>query len=430
MKGAGGIPEHAAKLYREAEEKVALRSAPDEALLMELDARRLLHELQVHKVELEMQNVELQRVTLAQELLLEEYKDLYDFAPVGYLSLNREGRILKSNLAGALLLGLSRSQIDRQPLARFVARQDHPLLASYLQEVFQQLAGKTTCELKLVTEGRATIFAQLEARASGSSRQCLVALTDVTKLRHEEQKLQVVAHSLEDSCDALEALSAELNLSEERERRRIALALHDRVVQSLAMGRMNLESALDKGEIADHPVLRELRGMLGESMLELRDLSRDLSPPILYDLGLRAAIASLGDRFGEKYGFRFVFPSPAAPEEPPGENLAISIFQFCRELLMNVVKHAGAATVTASLRQKGDRLVLQIADDGMGFDAAGHQEGFGLANIRQRVNYLRGDFTIESSPGAGTRCEISLDRSGSGQLERGRSNGDTRTACR
>jgi len=424
-----GASAHAADLYRRAEDQVSGQPAVAGARLMEFDAKRLVHELQVHQIELEMQNSELQLSTLAQEVLLKEYKELYDFAPVGYLSLDRDGLILKSNLAVATLAGIARADLIRAPFARLVLPEDRPLFTAFLQETFSELSGKIACELRLGTGRGATIHAQLEVQASAPDPECLVALTDVTKLRLEEQKSRIAADKLEESVDELEMLTAELNLSEERERRRIALALHDQVVQGLAISKLNLDSALRKGEIAAHPVLLELQRILETSMLELRDLSRDLSPPILYDLGLQAAISSMGQGLGDKYGFRFLLHCDCPPEAPLSENLAISVFQFFRELLMNVVKHARAKTVTVRLHHRSDRLVLVIEDDGMGFNSTRCREGFGLTNIRQRVHYLKGEFKIVSSPDTGTRCQVSIDTRCSEKLEREKRNGTTHTAC-
>jgi len=430
MKRDRRISARAAELYRKAEDKVALLPARTGTFSSDTDAKRLLHELQVHQIELEMQNSELQQSTDALELALEEYRTLYDFAPVGYMSLDREGHILKNNLAGAALVDMSRSQIIRTPFARFVADADRPRFATFLKQVFTEFTGKTTCELRLIKGGSEPIFARLEVQTSGSSLECLVAIIDVTNLRLEEQKFRVVADKLAHSFDELEILTAELNLSEERERRRIALALHDQVVQNLAIGKLNLDAALRKGEIPEHPVLQELQAMLEASMLELRDLSLDLSPPILYDLGLRAAIACLGGTLEKKFGFRFMLHSDCPQEALFREELTISVFQFCRELLMNTAKHSSAATVTVLLYQKGSRLTLTIDDDGIGFDASNYHEGFGLANIRQRVNYLRGTFRIESKPGAGTRAEISLDTQHAKSPRKEWSHADTSAACR
>ena len=101
---------------------------------LEADPRRLLHELQVHQVELEMQNAELQEARDRLEALLEKYTDLYDFAPVGYFSLDEQGRILEVNLTGAALLGVERSRLIHLRLPRFVAPASQPVFRAFLEQ--------------------------------------------------------------------------------------------------------------------------------------------------------------------------------------------------------------------------------------------------------------------------------------------------------
>ena len=181
MKTEKTIITNAAALRRKAEEQLA--ALPPNIPRSDHDAERLLHELQVHQIELELQNEELQRSHHALELLLEQYTTLYDFAPVGYLSLDRKGQILKINLAGSSLIGVTRSRFNRQPFVHFVDKEDRLMFADYLENVFHEHSGRKSCELKLFKEGRATIIVQMEALASGSGQECLVALTDVTRLR-------------------------------------------------------------------------------------------------------------------------------------------------------------------------------------------------------------------------------------------------------
>jgi signal transduction histidine kinase len=132
------------------------------------------------------------------------------------------------------------------------------------------------------------------------------------------------------------------------------------VVQALAIGNLSLDAALQKGDITDHPVLQEFRSILESTMRDLRDLSLDMGSPILYDMGLSAAISSLGLNLEKKFGFQFVFHSDWATETALSEDLAVSAYQFCRELLINAGKHAGAATVTVFLGLTEDNLVLKI----------------------------------------------------------------------
>src|ERR1700744_2542533 len=97
------------------------------------DARRLLHELEVHQLELEMQNAELREANNRIESLLQTYTDLYDFAPIGYFSLSESGDILEVNLAGAALLGIERSQLLSRRLPTFIARAHRTLFDSFLK---------------------------------------------------------------------------------------------------------------------------------------------------------------------------------------------------------------------------------------------------------------------------------------------------------
>jgi len=479
---------------------------------------RLLHELQTHRDELEMQKAELQQ---SLELLLEDYKILYDFAPVGYMSLDCNGFIRKANLAMEAIVGLPKAQIVNMSFLQFVADDDRLSFFSFLKNAFDNGTLKSTCELKLTNKEQLPTIVQIEAQVVKSGHLCLAAVVDITELRLEEQKFHIMAdhtyawefwigpngqfiyvspsckqitgydvaefmadptlfyrvihhedrdHTFRNcsseskraetnfeyriihkngsvrwirhdgrlvtaadgtnlglrgsnldvtaernlkrqlvlSLDELKKLTTELNLSEERERRRIASILHDQVVQSLAIGNLSLDAALEKGDLADHPVLQELRSILESSMRDLRDLSLDLSSPLLYDMGLSAAISSLGQKLEKKFGFQFVFHSDWATETTLSEDLAVSAYQFCRELMINAGKHAGAATVTVFLGMTDGHLVLKIYDNGNGFDCSDWSEGFGITNIRQRVNHLKGNFKLQSIIGTGTSAEISF----------------------
>ena len=130
--------------------------------------------------------------------LLEQYTALFDFAPVRYVTLDRDGRTLNINLAGAGLVGMARSRINKLFFTRFVAEEDQSLFAEFLEKVFSEHAGKTTCELRLAKEVRATFFVQMEALANGSGLECLVAITDITELQLEKQKFQIVADNTYD----------------------------------------------------------------------------------------------------------------------------------------------------------------------------------------------------------------------------------------
>ncbi len=181
-----------------AEERIARQDDTPLELSEQMNAQKLLHELQIHQVELEMQNAELQKSYCDQELLLSQYKLLYDFAPVGYFTLDRGGCILKSNLAGARLIGKVHSMLHKLLLIQCVIESDKPKLLIFLEEVFSDQSEKRTCELRLEQTGRAPFVVLLEGHTNGSGLECMVSITEISKLRIEEQKFRIVADNTAD----------------------------------------------------------------------------------------------------------------------------------------------------------------------------------------------------------------------------------------
>ncbi len=152
----------------------------------EADTRRLLHELQVHQIELEIQNAQLQESRDRLEAVAEKYTDLYDFAPVGYLTLDPDGTIREANLAGASLLGIARSALVNRRFGLFVSPADRPVFAAFLENVFESKA-REACEVTLQMDGKPPLELGMEATALESGRACRVALTDLTKRKQVEE---------------------------------------------------------------------------------------------------------------------------------------------------------------------------------------------------------------------------------------------------
>ncbi|MEJ2686465.1 MAG: PAS domain S-box protein [Gammaproteobacteria bacterium] len=153
------------------------------------DIQRLLEDLQVHQIELELQNRELLDTRQALEQARDWYADLYDFAPVGYLTLDRKGRILEINLTGAHRLGLERSRLLEMPLTAFVATGESPRLFEHLRETFQQ-RGKRTAELTIRPRNGPQMDSHLESVALTSADGtvvCRTALMDITDLKQARQ---------------------------------------------------------------------------------------------------------------------------------------------------------------------------------------------------------------------------------------------------
>ncbi|MEI7938735.1 MAG: PAS domain-containing protein [Verrucomicrobiota bacterium] len=189
MKQNPDQPANAAELRGRAEERLKGQKTEDGGQRTELETARLVHELQVHQIELEMQNDELHQAHAKAEALLAQYTGLYDFAPTGYLTLDREGTIRQLNLTGARLLGLERSRLVNRRFGQFVAEGDRGLFRHFLEQVFASEA-KAGCEVTLPQVGHPPRFVQIEGTRSADGQECLAVVQDHTERRQAQELAQ------------------------------------------------------------------------------------------------------------------------------------------------------------------------------------------------------------------------------------------------
>lgn len=162
-----------------------------EAAMIESDSKRLLQELQIHQIELKSQNEELRRAQMELEASRLLYFELYDLAPVGYCTLNEEGLIVHANLTAATLLGLVRDELVRQPIRRFIVREERDLFHRHLHQLFA--AGELdSCDLRMVKKDGTTVWVRLRsisAQDADGMPVCRTTLTDITESKRAEQAL-------------------------------------------------------------------------------------------------------------------------------------------------------------------------------------------------------------------------------------------------
>jgi PAS domain S-box-containing protein len=174
----------AAELRRRAEERLrAGRMQADGSA--EADTQRLVHELQVHQIELEMQNEELRHSRAEVETGLERYTELYDFAPVGYVSLDRDGAIRQANLTGARLLGVERARLLGRRLGSFVGEPDRSVFRAFMENVFAS-QGKEMCEVALQKQDKAPLSVHITGTVSRDGQECRVIMADITERKQIE----------------------------------------------------------------------------------------------------------------------------------------------------------------------------------------------------------------------------------------------------
>lgn len=208
----------------------------------------------------------------------------------------------------------------------------------------------------------------------------------------------------------LKSLASELALTQERERRQIAIDLHDYVVQDLALARIKL-NLIQRSAVSSE--LQQVTDIIDSTISKLRSLLFDLSSSALYELGLVAALEDLGKRLGSEHGFSFVLT--VNPEQLTlMETTKITLYQIIRELLLNTAKHSHADHVKLAIFHNATAIKLSVMDNGCGFDVeaqtleASTKSSFGLFSIRQRLTHLGGTFTIDSSASTGTCASLSI----------------------
>jgi signal transduction histidine kinase len=228
----------------------------------------------------------------------------------------------------------------------------------------------------------------------------------------EQRVTQRTAEAVE-RAQKLRLLSAELSLAEERERRRIARVLHDDVQQMLMGARLYLR-ALSKTKSAAkrNGIIEEIEEMLERSFNLTRSLSVELSPPVLHEGGLAAALEWLAAQTRKHHNIQVSVEADSSAN-PKAADVRVFLFQAVRELLLNAVKHGGGSAVHIVMTSAGlSKVRIVVADRGPGFDPAALDlqqigpGGLGLFNIRERVSGFEGELQIESAPGRGTRITL------------------------
>ena len=212
--------------------------------------------------------------------------------------------------------------------------------------------------------------------------------------------------------EQLSSLAVELSLSEERERRRFATELHDQLGQNLTFVRMKLDDILCLTPSAGCARSVETMGEIVDQIIQdVRSLTFQISPPLLYEIGLEPALEWLGEEFLDKYSLHVEIDNDREGK-PLSLEIRTAIFHIVRELLVNVVKHADTGRVLIVIEKADGMLRIEVNDGGAGFDVTRMEKGkerlrgFGLFNARQRITHLGGSMNIESSIGVGTRIIV------------------------
>jgi PAS domain S-box-containing protein len=317
------------------------------------------------------------------------------------IGVTEEGQVLDVNDAFAEILGYTRQELLGMDVVNLVAPEDRKLVTEKIRAGFENVY-----EHKAVRKDGAKIVVEVRGQniLYGGRKVRMTAVRDITDRKRAEKKLL-------DYQDQLRSLASELSLAEERQRRQIATDLHDHISQALALSLLTLQAFRQSDAPTNVHKLDEVCKTINEMIEHVRSLTFDLSPPTLYKFGLERAIAELADDQLRRHGIAREFFDDKA-DKPLEDDVRVLLFQSVRELFINIIKHARAHKVRVALRKEGGNIKVCVNDDGIGFDvnkvrsAAGKRVGFGLFNIRERLDYIGGDFKVESQPGNGSRFTL------------------------
>ncbi len=283
--------------------------------------------------------------------------------------------------------------------------------------------GFGTEQLRELSTGMPSRPQFIVAVAKARLRSAALLLGEIIKRKRVEEALADLTKNLEaritERTEQLRALATELNLAEQQERKRLATELHDHLQHLLVLAKLKVGQGKRYAETipALTELLKQLDDALSQALRYTRTLVAELSPPVLRDYGLAAALKWLSE-YMQKLSMTVMVHVPESSELRLPEDQAVLLFQSVRELLINCYKYAGTSRATVLLEQREGQLRIQVRDEGVGFNptaatpaeipAGGASSKFGLFSIRERMTALGGSFDMRSAPGQGTTATLIL----------------------
>jgi PAS domain S-box-containing protein len=365
---------------------------------------QLFEQTQRYVAELEERIAERKRVEHALRESEERYRELFENAKDAIYVHDLNGTYLKVNRAAEKLTGYTSQEILGHDFTAFVA----PEHVNYVRESFcKKLAqqSETTYEVDVMAKDGRRVPVEVSSRAIYQNGK-LVGVQGMVRDISERKWAQ----------DALQMFSRQLIDAQEDERRRIARELHDQIGQILTAVKMNLHSVQDFCNAPEaSSYVKDNIEAVDAALRLVRDLSVDLRPPILDDLGLATALRWYVDRYTKRTGLGVeVIIDLPDENERFSRHLETACFRIAQEALTNVVRHANATQIVVRLIKDNDRLLLSVKDDGVGFDLESLRREepraatLGLISMQERAHAAGGLIQIDSSPSNGTEIRFSL----------------------
>ena len=381
----------------------------DVAAMPAMAVQQLVQELQVHQVELEIQNDELRRTQVELERTRDRYSALYDGAPIGYLTLDLKGMILGANLPACALLGVNLKDLLGQPALRYVAPKDQSTLRRHIRDTFNSNI-RQACEGALAQQNDVVVRFEsvVVSDEAGPHPVAQTALLDITARVRAEAQIQVQVQE--------QARERQRHLAL---RVRLAHDLHDGILQSLFAIGLSLETCkLDVSGTMDRAkaVLTQGIDAINSLMQELRAFMTELrSEPVLNTAlpipNLSGSLSSMAEDLARLHGKQVRLS--ISPPVTTGLSCAqeFDILKLAKEALSNSLRHAQVPIVFVSLRCVDGTTRLTVRDHGRGFPLKEKMgQGQGLLTMTVRAKRLGGTLSVRSQPRKGTSVIFDLQQ--------------------
>jgi PAS domain S-box-containing protein len=368
----------------------------EELTLTEL--KNSLNELKVHQIELELQNEELRAARSETEKSKKQYQDLYDFAPVGYFSFDKEGIIRRANIFAGKILGAERENLLLRRFQNYITEGYKETFHTFLRRIFVSKE-RESLEVQITNKSGDVLHLQLEGNISHIDvDQCLVTATDVTEYKKAQS---IIKTSLEEK-ERLQIIVA----TQDEERRNISEELHNGIAQSLYALQLLFEGNSDsiKKEAKD-----KILTIIENSIDEIRTLSFELMPHILEEFGLKESIWELCNKKSSPE-LRILYTHTGEMQRY-NRTIEISIYRIIQEVVNNIIKHSKATKASIFTEIYKNEFRIMAMDNGIGFnysDVANNKNCTGLRTIKNRIHILNGEITIEPAAEIGTRINIEI----------------------
>ena len=369
----------------------------------------ILNEMKAHQFKLEIQNHDLKKTQQQLEETRDLYADLYDFSPVGYLTLDENGCVLESNRTATILLNQEHANVVGKPFAKWLAPGETEQFLLHLNQALSSTSN-VVVETKIMAAGRLRDI-RLESSAShntsGRSRTCRTVMTDITLPRLAQIRTKKLLQENR-------RLTRRLFTVQELERRHLSRELHDELGQWLTAIQADAQSihcvSSKKPQVCS--ICQESAHAIVSSADQIhhvvRRILRRLRPVVLDQLGLADSIEEIVGQWRAHHPDVYCELTLEGALNDLSEITNITLYRTVQAALTNISSHAGASQVSINLQREPDHIQLSVSDNGQGMNMHLPSLGLGLLGMRERAIAADGEFFFTSKPGQGLRINVKL----------------------